>query len=954
MKSINTIEIPKKIKEKLPDGSYIFKIWDKIELLLKDNNYFPEYTLHDATHITNVLNISSDLIPDNTLENLAPESIEYLVAAVFLHDLGMFISRDGLNNLIFGEQKDELCSELFTETWRELWENYYSKAQKYDDKKLFEVFGKKQPVEQDISDRVPSENTDPQRLLFGDFLRQHHHRLAYKIAKQGFPGYENIDVFQDSNIRDIDREIIGLIAYSHGVSLRSMDQYIEDYPTDLTKLCPIYYLMSVLRLADYLDILDRRAPEILRQKQMFNSPISNREFDLNQSVIDISFDREKKNYFINAEPNRSTIFLHAENTFRTIQAELDTCWAVLAEKYRYKYELSIHRIKSNLFDEKKVASFNKSFLTKKAELTANHELLKLLVDPLYGNNPAFAVRELLQNSIDACQERMILDGEKGKIEINIDIESKEFIITDNGVGMSENVLINYYLVAGSSYRNSDSWKDTYMDDNGSIKVCRIGKFGVGVLSTFLIGDKVEVTTQHLHDEKGYYFTLNIHEESVLDVERTNSTVGTVVKIHMNDFAVEYFKDEFRQNEWINWYHFDEPEIIIKLDGVLLKRKYIIDADDPKCCWHKTENTCFDELLWSFTPKCLTKNNRGDEYYERYYYEAILNGVHIIRFLKPFERDDGYANYWSTDSRYGFAMHLPTISVKDKANKYIKTDLSRTRVTQFYTESKFIIDIYKYFIARLLCKKLDLNGNGYYWFSFYKGKIPLAVSDKGFTILSQSFILHTKKDVICFFGKFENVEEIQIGQDMLKSHLYNSCGYYGAPDALYYRDFLYDNVYVNGESLIEFSKFMPCCVYAILYDTEKYVKAKCTMSLADYLGDSDINEDYGVYFSVIDEAEQYRDEISKYYGYLKCEADSYDKATSKRRNGRICIIRYSPSKIAEESEKHIMLDLLNEYLPAADNSGLVPFDIEERRRLYPKAFDDLAEYMLTDDDGYEFW
>ena len=292
-------------------------------------------------------------------------------------------------------------------------------------------------------------------------------------------------------------------------------------------------------------------------------------------------------------------------------------------------------------------------------------MLNLLINPLYGYNPAFAVRELLQNSIDACQERIVIDNEKGKVEISIDTENKEFIITDNGIGMSEDVLINYYLVAGSSYRNSDNWKDKYIDDDGSAKICRIGKFGVGVLSTFIIGDEIEVMTQHLHDEKGYYFTLDINKESVLDIRRTSSVIGTTIKIHMKDYVVEYFKNEFKIDEWLNWYHLEEPEILINLDGNLLKRKYVINADNPKYCWHKTYDTCFDELIWSFTPKFLTNDDQENEYYEDYReYEVILNGIHIVRFLKLFESNQKYNNFWSMNSRYGFAMHLPTISVKD--------------------------------------------------------------------------------------------------------------------------------------------------------------------------------------------------------------------------------------------------------------------------------------------------
>lgn len=288
--------------------------------------------------------------------------------------------------------------------------------------------------------------------------------------------------------------------------MRSIEYYIESYPIDLTKKCPIFYLMAVLRIADYLDILDKRAPEIIREKRELLSPISHREFDLNQAVNSLVFEKEKKCFYINAMPNRSSIFLYVKDTLEKIQDELDMCWAVLAEKYHCEYELSVYRIMSNLFDDKKIESLNKTFLTQKAELKANHELLHLLINPLYGYNPAFAVRELLQNSIDACQERIEIDNEKGKVEISIDTKNKEFKIIDNGIGMSEDVLINYYLVAGSSYRNSDGWKDKYTNDDGSAKICRIGKFGVGVLSTFIIGDEIEVITKHLYDEKVPFYS----------------------------------------------------------------------------------------------------------------------------------------------------------------------------------------------------------------------------------------------------------------------------------------------------------------------------------------------------------------------------------------------------------------------------------------------------------------
>lgn len=114
------------------------------------------------------------------------------------------------------------------------------------------------------------------------------------------------------------------------------------------------------------------------------------------------------------------------------------------------------------------------------------------------------------------------------------------------------------------------------------------------------------------------------------------------------------------------------------------------------------------------------------------------------------------------------MHLPTISVKDKANKYVKTDLARTNVTSFKLELSFVRNIYKYFIAQILFRKFELCDIEYPWFHFYKGKMPLAISDKGFTVLARSFVLNTEKDVICFFGRFKNFEKLDVNHGMLKS------------------------------------------------------------------------------------------------------------------------------------------------------------------------------------------
>lgn len=115
-----------------------------------------------------------------------------------------------------------------------------------------------------------------------------------------------------------------------------------------------------------------------------------------------------------------------------------------------------------------------------------------------------------------------------------------------------------------------------------------------------------------------------------------------------------------------------------------------------------------------------------------------------------------------------------------------------------------------------------------------------------------------------------------------------------------------------------------------------------MALADYLGKPGINECYRIYFSSDDGMGQCREEVSRYYEYLKSEEGIDAETAYGRRNRRACIIRYSPGKIDEKSEKAAMLHLLSEYLPADINDGLIPYDMAERRKMYAKAFKEFIE------------
>ncbi len=163
---------------------------------------------------------------------------------------------------------------------------------------------------------------------------------------------------------------------------------------------------------------------------------------------------------------------------------------------------------------------------------ADADLLSLMVGPLYGNKPEIGVRELLQNSVDACRELQDFLQQRPEfpkpdwVDLNGDVtitlreepEKKAgwFEIVDRGIGMTADVVRNYFLRAGASFRRSDAWRDLHETALGKARVMRSGRFGVGVLASFLLGDVVEVSTRHVEaaPDEGIAFKATVDAEEI--------------------------------------------------------------------------------------------------------------------------------------------------------------------------------------------------------------------------------------------------------------------------------------------------------------------------------------------------------------------------------------------------------------------------------------------------------
>ncbi len=202
--------------------------------------------------------------------------------------------------------------------------------------------------------------------------------------------------------------------------------------------------------------------------------------------------------------------------------------------------------------------------------TEAKQLLHLMIHSLYSNKEIF-LRELVSNASDAADKLRFEAVSNGdlyegdaelKIRISFDKDAKTLTISDNGIGMSrDEVIENLGTIAKSGTAqfmqklSGDQKKDAQL----------IGQFGVGFYSAFIVADKVVVTTRRA----GAAASEAVRWECSGDAEFTVESVekvdrGMTVDLHLKDDALE-FADHWRLRSIIKKYsdHIAIPVVMKK-------------------------------------------------------------------------------------------------------------------------------------------------------------------------------------------------------------------------------------------------------------------------------------------------------------------------------------------------------------------------------------------------------
>jgi molecular chaperone HtpG len=235
------------------------------------------------------------------------------------------------------------------------------------------------------------------------------------------------------------------------------------------------------------------------------------------------------------------------------------------------------------------------------------QLLHLIVHSLYSHKDIF-LRELISNASDAIDtirfqsltKQELLEGNsEWKIKLIPDEKAGTLTISDNGVGMSKETIVeNLGTIARSGTRGFlEALKQADVKDRPEL----IGQFGVGFYSSFMVADRVTVISRMAGSPKDgvKWESTGQGEFSVEDIEKP--TRGTDVILHLRDDSKEFLQG-WRLRQIVKQYSdFVEHPIVMDVEKEENKEKKTVEEtlNSQKALWLRNKSEITPEEYKEF-------------------------------------------------------------------------------------------------------------------------------------------------------------------------------------------------------------------------------------------------------------------------------------------------------------------------------------------------------------------
>ena len=300
--------------------------------------------------------------------------------------------------------------------------------------------------------------------------------------------------------------------------------------------------------------------------------------------------------------------------------------------------------------------------------TEVRQLLQLMIHSLYSNKEIF-LRELISNASDAADKLrfeslaspgLLADDTELGISIEVDKEKRTLTVTDNGIGMSREELIDNL---GTIARSGTAEFLQQMTGDKQHDAHLIGQFGVGFYSAFIVADKVTVESRRAGLDASAAVRWESEGEGEFTIENIEREErGTRVILHLKDDQTE-FAESYRIESLIRKYsdHIGFPVSLTDTAGKDAETKVVNSAT---ALWTRSRTDVTDDeykefykhLSHDFSDPLTWSHNRVEGKRE---YTSLL----YIPGAAPFD-------LWNREAPRGLKLYVKRVFIMDDAEQFL--------------------------------------------------------------------------------------------------------------------------------------------------------------------------------------------------------------------------------------------------------------------------------------------
>ena len=297
------------------------------------------------------------------------------------------------------------------------------------------------------------------------------------------------------------------------------------------------------------------------------------------------------------------------------------------------------------------------------------KILDIVINSLYSEREIF-VRELISNASDAIDKKKYLaltnksiNDTSDPFEIKIEVNSKEntIKISDNGIGMDEEDLINSLGTIARSGTKAFLEQFNKSKDDKKEDVNLIGQFGVGFYASFMVADKVEVLSKKAGTDKSWKWISD--GKSGYNIEKSDKTnSGTELILHLKKDAKEFLEGtriQFVVRKYSD--HISYPVKMLEVSKKDAKEETINEASAlwtraPKDIKEKQYEDFFSHIGAGFGKPLLTMHNNTEG-------TVSYTNLLCIPSSKPFD-------LFNPDRKSSLKLYINRVFITDKCDNLI--------------------------------------------------------------------------------------------------------------------------------------------------------------------------------------------------------------------------------------------------------------------------------------------